>query len=544
MLHAIKNSSLFVKLVIMVSLALCPPILLTHLTESYFISKYGYEEAEKTVSNVARLSAASSAVIEGMRSNKPEAHKQMVDFVEMLTHVSNVKFIVLINMQGIRVYHPEAWKIGEQFVGGDEGDALHGLTYISSARGSFGFSLRAFRPIYDEQGKQLGAVSVGIMSKDIEANVARLNGPLSWLFALSLAIGIGLAVLLSRTIKKILFGLEPHQIARMLEERNAILRTVREGIIAVNKDGTLVLVNEMAEKILRKAGVTGPLEGQPVQKAIPATRLDVILKEGKPEYDMEQNIYGTIIMTNRAPISVQGKVIGAVATFRDMTEVRAQAEQLTGLSNYAEALRSRSHEYLNKLHVISGLLRNRRHEELEAYVESIIGSKKRETLSISTLVKDPIVAGFLESKYSRARELGVILTIEGQGVLPQLSTKGAHALVTIVGNLIDNAFDAVTYAGEKRINLHIKSDLAPTPGNDQIIISVADTGRGIAEENQEKIFTKGFSTKGSNRGIGLYMLLLTLDEVDGSVEIDSRLGHGSTFTVRFPSTILAEGEQQ
>ena len=178
MLHAIKNTSLFVKLVIMVSLALCPPILFAHLAESYFISKYGYEEAEKTVSNVARLSAESSVVIEGMHSNKPEARKQMIDFVEMLTHVSNVKFIVLIDMQGIRIYHPEARKIGEHIIGGDEGDALQGRTYISSARGSFGFSLRAFRPIYDEQGKQLGAVAVGIMSKDIEANVAQLNSPL------------------------------------------------------------------------------------------------------------------------------------------------------------------------------------------------------------------------------------------------------------------------------------------------------------------------------------------------------------------------------
>ena len=380
------------------------------------------------------------------------------------------------------------------------------------------------------------------MSKDIEANVARLSGPLLWLSVLSLCIGILLAVLLSRTIKKILFGLEPHQIARMLEERNAILRTVREGIIAVNKDGTLVLVNQMAEKILRSAGVTGPLEGQPVQNTIPATRLDAILEEGKPEYDMEQNINGSIIMTNRAPISVQGKIIGAVATFRDMTEVRAQAERLTGLSNYAEALRSRSHEYLNKLHVISGLLRNKRYDELEQYLERIIGSKKRETSSIAALVKDPIVAGFLESKYSRAHELGVTLHIEGNGVLPPLSAKGAHALVTIVGNLIDNAFDAVTYAGEKRIALRIENDVT-TSGMGQLVISVADTGRGIADEHQEKIFTKGFSTKGSNRGIGLYMLLLTLDEVDGSVEIDSRLGHGSIFTVRFPVTTLVEGEK-
>ena len=542
MLHAIKNSSLFVKLVMMVSLALCPPILFSHLAGSYFISKYGYEEAEKTVFSVAKLAAESPLVAEAIRSRQPEAYSQMTTFFETLTRASNVKFIVLIDMRGVRLFHPDPTKIGQHFMGGDEHKALEGQAYLSSARGTFGFSLRAFQPVFDAHGNQLGAVSTGIMSEDIEANVDRMTGPFLWLSVLSLAVGILLAVVLSRAIKKILFGLEPHQIARMLEERNAILRTVREGIIAVNKDGTLVLVNEMAEKILRAAGVSGPLEGQPVQQTIPATRLDAILESGKPEYDMEQNINGHTIMTNRAPLSVQGKVIGAVATFRDMTEVRAQAERLIGLSNYAEALRSRSHEYLNKLHVISGLLRNRRYDELDAYLERIIGSKKRETSSIAALVKDPIVAGFLESKFSRAHELGVTLSIEGTGVLPPLSAKGAHALVTVVGNLIDNAFDAVIYAGEKRIALHLESDFAPASSAGQLVIQVADTGRGIADEHQEKIFSKGFSTKGSNRGIGLYMLLLTLDEVDGSVEIDSKLGHGSSFTVRIPASTLVEGE--
>lgn len=544
MLHAIRNSSLFIKLVVMVSLALCPPILLGHLAGSYFISKYGYEDAENTVSSVAQLAAESPLVVEAMRTRQPEAFRQMTAFLETLTRASDVKFIVLIDMQGIRLSHPDSAKIGQHFVGGDEGKALEGQSYLSSARGTFGFSLRAFRPIFDAQGNQLGAASAGILSSDIEAGVARLTGPLGWLLGLSLVIGIVLAVLLSRTIKKILFGLEPHQIARLLEERNAILRTTREGIIAVNREGTLVLVNEMAEKILRSAGVFGPLEGQPVQSAIPGTRLDAVVREGRPEYDQEQNINSCVVLTNRVPILVQGEIIGAVATFRDMTDVRAQAERLTGLSNYVEALRSRSHEYLNKLHVISGLLRNGRHAELDAYLEQIIGSKKLETSAIAALVKDPIVAGFLESKYSRAHEMGVTLVIEGRGVIPPLSPKGSHALVTVVGNLIDNAFEATIYAVEKRITLNIENIPAQAGGSDELVISVSDTGRGISDEHLEKIFTKGFSTKGSNRGIGLYMLLLTLEEMDGSVEIDAKPGHGTVFTVRVPVAALAQGEQE
>lgn len=172
----IKNNSLFIKLVIMVSLTLCPPILLSHLAGSYFISKYGFEQAEQTVANVAQLTAESSAVIEGMKEPRGEAWKQMADFLGMLTSVSGVKFIVLIDMNGNRIYHPEAQKIGAHVVGGDEDEALKGKTYISSARGTFGFSQRAFRPVYAENGRQVGAVVVGIMSRDEVRSPANICG--------------------------------------------------------------------------------------------------------------------------------------------------------------------------------------------------------------------------------------------------------------------------------------------------------------------------------------------------------------------------------
>ena len=114
----------------------------------------------------------------------------------------------------------------------------------------------------------------------------------------------------------------------------------------------------------------------------------------------------------------------------------------------------------------------------------------------------------------------------------------------MVGNLIDNAFEATIYAVEKRITLNIENIPAQAGGCDELVISVSDTGRGISDEHLEKIFTKGFSTKGSNRGIGLYMLLLTLEEMDGSVEIDAKPGHGTVFTVRVPVAALAQGEQE
>lgn len=536
-MHFFKNNSLFFKLMVTMCLALCPPILLSHLANSYFVSRYGFDEAGKLAANVVQLAAESAPVIEGMQSPSASARRDMADFLHMLTAVSGVRFIVLVDMKGIRLYHPDAHKIGLHVVGGDEGPALRGETYISAASGTLGFSQRAWRPVFNQHGQQIGAALVGVMSSDIERNIAQLTRPMTFLFCLALLIGIISAALLSRRIKKILFGLEPHQIARLLEERNALLSTVREGIVAVNAEGNIVVVNEMAEKILRAAGVQGELLGKPVQDTVPSTRLDLTLRHGMSEYDQEQSINGLSIITSRAPVVLQGKVIGAVATFRDMTEVRAQAELLTGLSNYVEALRARSHEYLNKLHVISGLLENERYDDLKKYLAEIIGSKVRETLSIAANVRDPIVAGFLESKLSRARELNVSLLITGQGIIPRLTPRGFHALVTICGNLIDNAFDAVLHTGRNQISLSIESD------KKFLTVRVADAGRGIADSDLTHLFTKGFSTKGSGRGLGLSLVLLTLDELDGTVEVNSAVGSGSAFSVRIPLQSIAEVEE-
>lgn len=181
--------------------------------------------------------------------------------------------------------------------GGDGDRVLHGQTYLSSAKGSLGLSLRAFRPVINAKHQQTGAVVVGLMSSNITRSVARVNQPIMSALTLALLVGIVLAVVLANSIKKILFGLEPVAIARLLEERNPLLESVREGILAIDQDARLTVINSEAKRILKLAGIPTDILGHKVDEFIPQTRLPGILVFGEPELDYELDINVIAILT-------------------------------------------------------------------------------------------------------------------------------------------------------------------------------------------------------------------------------------------------------
>ncbi|WP_392559608.1 PAS domain-containing protein [Orbus mooreae] len=199
---------------------------------------------------------------------------------------------------------------------------------------------------------------VGQTVNKIEYLASRTNQPILLTLIVSLLIAISLAVWFSKSIKNILLGLEPFEMATLFEEINAIISTVKEGILVMNKDGIITQINDEAIRILRITEPRNKILNSNVQQIIPNTRLYDVMLTGESEYDREQNINDVVILTNRTPLFVNGKLSGAIASFRDMTEIRQLAENLTGVNRYADALRSQSHEFNNKLHVIYGLAFN------------------------------------------------------------------------------------------------------------------------------------------------------------------------------------------
>ncbi|MFQ3620241.1 MAG: Spo0B domain-containing protein, partial [Spirochaetales bacterium] len=391
--------------------------LLSLVTETFFIKRYLeshiVSQTENRVLSIATLVAEDPEIIEAFNLKDPSTRIQpLAEKVRLLTGTS---YVVVFNMNTIRYSHPVPERIGQHFVGGDEVDALQGKRYVSKAQGTLGLSLRAFVPIRDTSGRQIGVVSVGQLLSDLESESKKLNPILYSATGISLVIGAFGAFLLSKNIKRTLFGLEPKEIATLLEERNIIISSIKEGILAVDAQGQILLINENAKTLLGLSQV--PVRCL-VQDLIPNTRLLEVIKTGIPDIDDEQVINNRILLVNRIPMSSHGKVIGAVATFRDMSEIRAMAEELTSVKLYVEGLRAQHHEFLNKLHVIAGLLQLREYPKAVEFVLDTVTRDQKILDYLRTHIQVPAISGLLLAKINSARERNIDIEIGSEQAFP------------------------------------------------------------------------------------------------------------------------------
>ncbi len=501
-------------------------LLVTDILISHHVERMTEESQMEKAKAVARITANSPLVIDALAGRKDVSEIQA--YTNRLLKNTDVQFIVVMDMNGIRKSHPDPKKIGQHFVGGDEGLAMKGKEHVSKAEGTLGRSMRVFVPIFSEAKEQIGVVAVGISADNVEERVKESRHIIYIGVSVGILVGIIGAILLARHIKKILFGLEPSEISKILEERNTMLQSVKEGIIAIDKDARITLINNEAKRLIEKSGIKEECIGKDIEQYMPNTRIKEVLQTGAAQFDEEQSLHGITIVTNRVPLYVKGEIVGVIATFRDKTEMRKLAEQLTGIRLYAEALRAQSHEFMNKMHVVLGLTHMKNYEELETYVSSMVSEHQYEIGGVMRKIKNPVFAGFMLGKLSYAREKGIELTISEDSYLPDPDDERLiHELITIGGNLIDNALDAVASCEYKQVHVSVQY-------HDKLIIKVTDTGNGIPKEEVDKIFVKGYSTKGENRGFGLYLVNESIRRIKGNIYIDSVLGKGTTITIEIP----------
>ncbi|HFJ9318214.1 two-component system sensor histidine kinase DcuS [Bacillus anthracis] len=515
-----KTITLLVCTVVIFSL-LVTDILISHNVER--TTEGSQAEKAKTIAHIV---ANDSIVIDGLTGKADITAIQT--YTNRILKNTGVQFIVVMDMNGIRKSHPNPQKIGHHFIGGDEGPALKGKEHVSLAEGTLGISMRVFVPVFSETGEQLGAVAVGISADNVKERVKESRHIIYIGVGVGVLVGIIGAILLARHIKKSLFGLEPHRIAKILEERNTMLQSVKEGIIAVDKEANVTLINNEAKRLFKKSGLEEDFIGKDVELYMPNSRIKEVLQTGEVQLNEEQNIYGITIVTNRVPLYVKGEIVGAIATFRDKTEIRKLAEELTGIRLYAEALRAQSHEFMNKMHVVLGLTHMKQYEELQKYISGMVSEHQYEIGGIMKRIKSPVFAGFLLGKLSYAREKNIKLIISEDSYMPEIEDECiTHELITIVGNLIDNALEAVANCEKKQVEIEIQY-------GDTLIITVQDTGKGIQEEEIGALFTKGYSTKGDNRGYGLYLVTESIQRINGEIHVYSLVGKGTTITIEIP----------
>lgn len=521
----------FICLVVLISLSITI-LLITNMTSENIENQL----EEKAVA-LSRTVAESQVIRNGLQS--AEMEEEIQEYTLTIQEATDVLFIVVMDMEGLRKSHPDPEQIGKPFIGADEKQVLLGEDYTSRSEGTLGKSLRSFTPIMDTEENQIGAVAVGISLDEVQSSIDQSLLKILTGSAIGLLIGIIGAFWLAWYIKKSLFGLEPYAIARIHEERNQMLQSVYEGVIAIDADAKIVLVNKSARRIFHQAGLMDkePI-GMDVNEFLPSARLGRMLDQRKPDLDEEQNFNGVSVISNRVPLVVNDHVIGAIATFRDKTEVNQLAEQLTGVQLYADTLRAQSHEFMNQLHVLLGMIKLEEYGQVKRFIAKLTDHQVHEVGAVTQHIKDPVLSGFIIGKMSYAREAHVELAVQCETEIPQPKDPAVtHELITILGNVIDNAIDSVMDSEKQLVSVHFSYI------DELLELTVADSGPGIPKGMQESVFSKGISTKkGKDRGFGLYLVKNSVEKLEGSIDNISELD-GAVFSIIVPYE-EAGGERQ
>ncbi|PMR72633.1 ATP-binding protein [Billgrantia endophytica] len=462
----------------------------------------------------------------------PDPMATIQPIAERIRRETGARYVVVGNTDSLRYSHPLPERLGKPMVGGDNDRALlHGESYVSEATGSLGDAVRGKTPVFDGDGNIVGIVSVGFMLDRVALDVGEHTSLGWWLVGLMILLGFAGAYGLSRHLKKVILGLEPYEIARLAMEKEAILQSIHEGILAVNRDGQITLVNQQARRFLGLPPAHEVL-GQPIQDIVPNSRLLEVLERGEQQFDQDMWLGDHPVVVNRVPVNHEGEIEGAVATFRSRREIVELSNALNAASRDVDMLRAQAHEFSNKLYTISGLLQLGRIDEALALIHQESERQQAQMTFLMKHVGDPVISGTLLGKLTRARELGVSLEIDDQSSLAApLTTTGQEVLMTVIGNLLDNACHAALQS-DRRNEAEPRVRLFFTDLGEQLLVEAEDNGPGVPPEHVEAIFEEGFSTKpGKHRGIGLALVGRLCREHGGTITLEeSELG-GACFTV-------------
>jgi two-component system CitB family sensor kinase len=406
---------------------------------------------------------------------------------------------------------------------------LAGQTWVGVQRGTLGVSARGKAPIFS-QGKVIGMVSVGFLEPPLnERLLSELPGFATTLLP-SLAIGVIASWLLASRLKRQTFGLEPYEIAGLLEEREASLQGIHEGAVATDRDGTITLANDQARRLL---SLPADCVGRKVAQVLPQGRLLRFLSGGLKDEDEVLLAGERVLVASRRAIVVRGQTIGHVATLRDTTELTGLARGL-GVDSLTDALRAQAHEFANRLHTIAGLMQVGRPEEAMKLIAQTSGLHQELTESLLERVGDPVLGALLLAKAAIASERGIELRVSDDTVMTR-STMDSEDLITLLGNLIDNALDAAAGSIDRWVSVSV------TEQEGGIVIKVHDSGAGVPQGIDGQIFQEGFSTKNGlnrkRRGFGLALVRQVAVRNGGEVSVINE--GGALFTVRLPLKVAA-----
>ena len=522
------------QLILIISLALFLGISGTMINIHFEMQK-----RDQNLQNVAEAIAHSPILNMEEVSGEEEAHKDiLMGYLDSLKDtLDDIDVISVVSCDNIRLYHSTHELIGTIYDGTiPEFKENNREFYTAYDSGPSGTQRRAYSAIYDSEGNYIGFVMAIMLMENIKAETFQTLTFYALITLSAVLIELILSAELSNSIKRSLHGYEPDVFSAMYQVRDNILESLDEGIIAIDKTGSVQFVNNAAVSMLGGGQNTGVknIVGAPLGNICDGTLFDHTLKSGEKEFNIrEPRLRRSDILIDRIPIKDDNGTVGAVGILHDRAEYTKLMEDLTGTRYLVDAMRANNHDFTNKLHVILGLIQMGMYDKATSYIENITIVQRTTISKIMSAVSEPAVAALLIGKAARASELNIKFVLrEGCNYSKSDYPLPDSMLVTVIGNLIDNAFDAMNdnkavFDKPKELMFGIYSK----PG--ALLITTDDTGVGIDPADIDRIFENGFSTKGTSRGTGLYQVKTMVDELGGTITTESQKGVGTSFTVSF-----------
>ncbi|MEV0486065.1 sensor histidine kinase [Streptomyces sp. NPDC050508] len=480
---------------------------------------------EQRALDIAQTTAADPQIRQAMAHGGGDAIVQTV--AERMRKASGASYVVVIDLHGVRHSHPDPALIGEPV--GDPIVVLDGRSHVGSDQGATGRSANGKAPLKGPTGKLVGEVSAGIPERDVLGELWRELPTFGLYSAIAVALGSAAAFLLARRLKRSTFGLELEEIAGLFQDREAMLHGIREGVIAFAPDGRITVVNDEARTLLGLGTALG-------------SRLDEVLPDGRLRRALDGTLTGTdlsvltddhCLVVNRMPVTLHGRELGAVVTVRDRTELIGLLRELDSVRGLTDALRAQQHEFTNRMHTVAGLLDIGDHDAAFEYAVESAGADQALTESVRERIGNALLVGLIVAKTTVAAERGVRMVLSEDSALGE-DPPHLRRLLTIVGNLLDNAIDAASGgphpAGGREVLLSLVEAV------DLVMVRVADSGPGIPPGATESIFEDGWSTRPdrgtARRGLGLALVHRLTQRHGGTITVSE--GPGAVFTVVLP----------
>lgn len=499
--------------------------------------KFEKDKTDRNLQNISETIATSPSFMENdIQNGTAQDQVNLMRYLDSLKKsLYDVDVISIVNKNNQRFYHTNHSLIGTQY-DGEQPDfsPVEKTFYIVNTNGPSGAQRRAYSALYSETGEYLGFIMVIILTEHVNENITQIITTYAILAVVAIVIELFITSRISKSIKNSLLGYEPDTISAMYLVRDNILESLKEGVIAVDKNGTILFTNNSAVKMLDKGSTATEFIGKNIEQIKNGNVIKTVLNGTEKEFGIQgQRMDGTDVIIDRIPIKHEEDPIDTICILHDRAEYTKLMEDLAGTRYLVDSMRANNHDFTNKLHVILGLIQMEMYDQATSYIENITMVQRASISKIMNCISEPAMAALLIGKTARAAELNVKFTLRDGS---HFSNTDMHipteVLITVIGNLIENAFESMN-AKEPNPSNPNELIIGLFSKEDSILITVDDTGLGISEENKQHIFENGFSTKGENRGTGLYQVKTMVENFGGLITVDSQENVGTSFFVYF-----------